>query len=798
MKRIYWISAVLILLISALHIRRQPEGQARLIVRGDTVIELHNAWGWSPIYLGDSCLVPESEDGLRYDGAGRITTSLGQSFPTQIELVYNAPRSLPSQWPTGNWCQSLDRKIQQELEQWSAEQSPAMVSEPGWQPDVLLTNRLRQTLQDGGLTIRGLQLRVDLPAAMTGRRPVGEVTALAEPGRPLIVLGLDGADWTFLDPLMAAGELPELRKLVDEGRGGILRSEHPPLSPLLWTTMLTGTSPLEHKILDFTRYAPSSGIKEPITSSERRRPAIWNLASYGGRSSAIFGMWATYPAEPLNGVMVSDRLFTFLHSEATPPPNVVWPSRREAWARQALEAAEREVGFQQMRDFLPWLTEAEYRQHSDAVDPYAHPISGLRKLLVETRVYHRLATDYLSSESPDLALVFFQASDSVGHLFAPYAPPKQSTVSDADYDRYHDVPRRVFRYLDSLIGDYRRLAEARGAVLMLVSDHGFTWHEGRPTQLSSFAAATAAKWHRQEGIYQLWGKGIEAQPGHRGDGNLRQVTSTLLALLGLPSDPSIQGPPLADIDFAGGSQISYRDYYQPTTAETGGGDVGDEELAKLRALGYISAGEPTRASAETVARGETRTAGSYNNEALLLRNDQRLDEAVAAWEKALQLNPDLASALWNLSDTLFGMDSGPEQLRRSDDLLLRALKNHLPEGTKYVIGRAIGYQRAGRAQDSLRLMDGAVGARPEDAELRLFRGRYRIEGRDCTGALEDFRVAAELDPQNAAAFASQATAHLCLGDPSAALDALQRSLALNPAQPRLQELQRRLRDDSAR
>ena len=69
-------------------------------------------------------------------------------------------------------------------------------------------------------------------------------------------------------------------------------------------------------------------------------------------------------------------------------------------------------------------------------------------------------------------------------------------------------PAAVWHSVTPHLGDYRRLAEASRAVLMLASDHGFFWKEGRPTTLSSNATATAAKWHRDDGMFVLWGPGI--------------------------------------------------------------------------------------------------------------------------------------------------------------------------------------------------------------------------------------------------------------------------------------------------
>src|SRR5258707_1346618 len=86
------------------------------------------------------------------------------------------------------------------------------------------------------------------------------------------------------------------------------------------------------------------------------------------------------------------------------------------------------------------------------------------------------------------------------------------------------------------------IAEQRNAVLMIASDHGFFGREGRPAQISSPAPATAAKWHRKEGIFLLRGPEIGAVPGHPMRGSVRQVCATLLALTGMPAQRNGQSP----------------------------------------------------------------------------------------------------------------------------------------------------------------------------------------------------------------------------------------------------------------
>jgi Flp pilus assembly protein TadD len=625
------------------------------------------------------------------------------------------------------------------------------------------------------------------PAARTAGAPaaVADIVRDVHAGRPVIFLGLDAGDWPLLDGYIASGAMPNLGRLVAEGTSGHLKTLSPALSPLIWTTMMTGTSPLEHGILDFVQFDPASGQKEPITSSERRTPAVWSMATAAGKRSAVFGLWATFPAEAIDGLVVSDRLFTFLYKESAPPEGVVFPTEREAWARDGLARAERDVNYEAIHGYLPWLTEPDYATVADSDDPYAQPVSALRRMLVETTVYADLSLEWIREQHPDLTIVYFQSTDTVGHVFAPYAPPRQPSIPQEDFNRYNGVPERFFRSLDQRIGQYRDAAAAAGGVLMIASDHGFFWGEGRPTKLSSVATASAARWHAPEGMYLLWGKDIPAKAGHAAQGDVQQVAATLLALAGLPPGRDVNGEPLDGAAPVKAPRADYAAHYRPAAAQAarkGGSPMGREAVANLRSLGYIGASESD--TAPPGSRGTTRTAGSYNNEGVILKERGKLPQAIETFEKALTIDPNLASAQWNLSDVMYAMG---QDLDRSDALLVRAFGGGMPDGARTVIGRAIAYQRNGDAARSLRLMNAAVAANGRDAEVWLFRGRYRMDADDCRGALQDFDRAIALVPDNASAFGASGVARMCTGDRAGARRAFERALAIDPAQPKIRE-----------
>ncbi len=167
----------------------------------------------------------------------------------------------------------------------------------------------------------------------------GEPAVFAPGGHPsgerLLLIGLDGADWRFIDAL--SGQLPNLERLKLRGAWGPLESLSPTLSPRIWTTIATGKEPEQHRILDFTTlrvrgvhapilrrhsierslrglgfgplYTLQVVFESPVTSVSRRVPAYWNIATAQQSPVSVLNWWATWPAEPVLGAIVSERIY---------------------------------------------------------------------------------------------------------------------------------------------------------------------------------------------------------------------------------------------------------------------------------------------------------------------------------------------------------------------------------------------------------------------------------------------------------------------------------------------------------
>jgi predicted AlkP superfamily phosphohydrolase/phosphomutase len=134
-----------------------------------------------------------------------------------------------------------------------------------------------------------------------------------------IVIGLDGLEPKVVEAMQALGELPNLRKLQEQGGYSRIRTTYPAQTPVAWSTFTTGTNPGGHGIYDFlnrdlktclpvlslTRYEQKNAFVLPKVVNMRRGTPFWNLLSSAGIPSTIIRCPCTYPPDEINGRMLS-------------------------------------------------------------------------------------------------------------------------------------------------------------------------------------------------------------------------------------------------------------------------------------------------------------------------------------------------------------------------------------------------------------------------------------------------------------------------------------------------------------
>jgi Tfp pilus assembly protein PilF len=606
----------------------------------------------------------------------------------------------------------------------------------------------------------------------------------------VIVLGWDGADWSLLDRLAAEGKMPNLARMVREGRTARLNAFVPLLSPIIWTTLATGVDPDEHGVLDFQEIDRASGAVGPISGASRRTPAIWNLASAAGRRVGVIGWWATHPAEEVDGFFVSDRAGAILFEGVR--EGVAYPATLEAGVKEVIEAEDALPD----SDLAPYLRmrEEELAAERRRGGGLENPVAAMARILAATRTIQRIGRDLYDRERPDLTAVYFEGTDAVGHVFAPYVPPRLPCVSEEDFRRYSGAVEAYYVTIDRLLGQWMRRAEEDGATLLLCSDHGFKWEEDRSCTRSSQNWTTAAYWHRPAGVLAAWGARVEPSPT-REEASVFDLAPTVAALLGLPQDPKMSGEARTRF-FRGVSPPPRRAVLAQTEVRRVAAAAPTEEerseyAEKLRALGYLSGAESRSVSSLPAGQGPGRTEGAWNNLGLYQREKGRLVEAERSFREALRVRPDYAPPVFNLAVMERNRGNWPAAVA----MLERALEAGHADPEDTILQWVLSAEQAGKPEVAAAVMARGRQRYPRSEKLAFEHARRRFEANDCGGALQalsSFSENAGRDTLNLLG-----VSELCLGRVAEARRYFERSLALDPAQPAirdgLQEIERRTR-----
>jgi predicted AlkP superfamily phosphohydrolase/phosphomutase/Flp pilus assembly protein TadD len=605
---------------------------------------------------------------------------------------------------------------------------------------------------------------------------VSRTPALPGKFRRVIWIGLDGADWDYMTALTAAGKLPNWSKLTREGYGAKLESFVPLLSPIVWTTQETGVGPEVHRVLDFQELDSKSGLLVPVSEASRKVPAVWNVASSRGRKVGVVGFWATHPAEKINGFFLSDRI----------DPSAASPVSSGVGYPEALDETVRRVAAREGKisaeDLRPYVAVSDSEVLALPVTPsFADPVSALSALLTTTRITHRLSRELYDSERPDFLAVYFKGTDEVGHLFAPYAPPRLACTDPALYERFHRVPETYFAMIDAILGQWMRRALEDGAVLLITSDHGFRWGTDRPCGLASSEEATAAASHRMDGVLLAWGDGVRPAPPNA-RASAFDVAPTLLALMELPADREMRGSVVPI--FPGLSGHKEPGVLAKVSVETVASAAVDREQAaeytkKLVALGYISAKESAeQKTAPRTSAGLTK--GAWNNLGIYRRFSLHDDRGAREdWEESLKLDPGYRSPLFNIAT----LERDRGHFEEAARWLLRAIAAGQPEPEGTVERWAGEFERRGGA--GLVLLRAAHAAYPQSEPYARNYALLLSRKKRCREAYE---VIAPLESSNQAETLNVAgVVEACLDRPDRVRTLFTRSLELDPNQPRVRE-----------
>jgi predicted AlkP superfamily phosphohydrolase/phosphomutase/tetratricopeptide (TPR) repeat protein len=404
----------------------------------------------------------------------------------------------------------------------------------------------------------------------------------------ILVIGWDAADWNVINPLISQGKMPALKKLMEGGSFGRIQTLDPPLSPMLWTSIATGFRADKHGIGGFVEPTPAGDGLRPVTTTSRKVKAIWNILNQEGWKSNVLAWWPSNPAEPINGVMVSNlyQIATKALGENWDMPNGTVHPEELADQMKEFRVHPHEITLEMALPFIPNLAQdQELRQ--------APKTLSVLKTLANAATVHAASTYLMEETEWDFMAIYHDAIDHFCHVAMKYFPPRRPEIPEKDYEDFKDVVEAGYRFHDMMLQRTLELIDDTTTVILL-SDHGFYSDHQRPLYIPKEPSGPAVE-HSPYGIFVISGPGIKKNHSISG-ASIIDITPTILYHAGLPVGQDMEGKVLYSC-FENAVAAQFIDSWENVPGDTGQHDpmlredpwAAQEALQQLVELGYIEA-----------------------------------------------------------------------------------------------------------------------------------------------------------------------------------------------------------------
>jgi predicted AlkP superfamily phosphohydrolase/phosphomutase len=252
------------------------------------------------------------------------------------------------------------------------------------------------------------------------------------------VIGLDGVPHGMISDLARRGVMPAMAGLLDSGRLHKMKASLPEISAVSWTNFMTGRNPGTHGIFGFTDFKPGSYDVRFPNFMDVKAPTIWGTLGGQGKKSIVINQPSTYPARPINGVLISG----FVAVELA---KAVYPL-----------------------SFRAALEKMDYRTDIDTMKSRENP-EVLWNELAKTTAGLEKALDFFWREPWDYFEFVITGTDRLHHFlwdaFADSAHPH--------HERFLDYYRQADRLIGRITESFSQ-ATGGSEGLYIMSDHGFT------------------------------------------------------------------------------------------------------------------------------------------------------------------------------------------------------------------------------------------------------------------------------------------------------------------------------------
>ena len=562
----------------------------------------------------------------------------------------------------------------------------------------------------------------------------------------LLLVGWDAADWKILHPLIDAGEMPALRRIVEGGASGVMLCTQPPVPVAQWASIATGKRPWQHRVCHPIEriIGPSEAI--PVTADQRRSRALWEMLAQSGKRSLIVGWPATHGERTDNAVLVSDRF-----AQPTAAPGIKpWPRppRGTYWPE---DIGPRLDGLRMSPEDIQADVISLYLPEWKRIDQKRDRRLGQLRLFLATDFSHQGAMiSLLRGGQWDFAAVRFPALGALSRIFLPYSPPRSPWIPETEFDLYQHVVRGACRMLDRLLHQLVQVAGNEAAILVL-SAHGVRRHDSAPARTGG---EDNDAWKSPYGIFAACGPGF-AEDALVFGATVLDVAPTVLTWFGLPIGEDMEGRVLLE-GFRGAPDVTRVASWEP-------------DVAKISPPTAEATGSGPSSPGSAILRRE-----SDWNLAQSFLDAGRYEEALPVLEQLFRAFPErveLGQGLFQCQLTLRKLAEAAETL----EVILEAI----PAGIWSLLLRAELSLAKGQGGEARRLVHGAWDLHPTNPDAMRSLGLLLLRLREWTPLAELAQAALKLNENEPLAWLGLAEAQLRKRLPAEAEVAALRAIGLN-------------------
>lgn len=269
-------------------------------------------------------------------------------------------------------------------------------------------------------------------------------------GPRLLVIGLDGATFDLLLPMVQAGWLPSMQRVLTQGAHGVLRSTVPPLTAPAWTSFQTGLDPGRHGVFSFSRRVDGALEREFVNSTAVHGPRLWHWLAQHGLTSGVINLPMTWPPQPMpaGSYLVSGMETPSTESAFTAPEELADELRA-----------------------MDYICDLRVKLHERDFHSVAGVTSIAQDLLVVLRRREAAIFKLLAERPTDALVAVFETPDRLQHW--AWQAIAEALAGDTALTPLHEAVMACYREMDRVVGRLLDEAAQPDTHIFFVSDHGF-------------------------------------------------------------------------------------------------------------------------------------------------------------------------------------------------------------------------------------------------------------------------------------------------------------------------------------